>query len=120
MSSEYIDDFFEKLYNSDLSHKHELESVDGFLVGVAVVLIGVGAYMVQMLAKTECCCATKWLWGLGSCFLALLILALCCLIGSIIPRFREYISSPKAWAEYVTGFDDYYEFFFDKERMSLV
>lgn len=118
MPNDYIDDFFECVYNAEIQQKQHLDSADSFLVGILAGLIGFGAYLVQLLAKADSGGAACCLWVIAVPYLASLIGALSFVIWSIIPRFKEYISSPRQWADYVQGYDAYYAYFHQEPTRS--
>jgi hypothetical protein len=53
MPDDYIEDFFECIYNAELEQKQQLDSADSFLVGILAGLIGVGVYYLQLMATSE-------------------------------------------------------------------
>ncbi len=106
----YTEDFFEQLYHAELEHKQKLDTADSFLVGIVAALMGVGAYFLQTMAKADFGFALCCFWFLSLPYFVALIVALCYVMASIWPREKNYIASPKQWAEYVDGYEKHYGF----------
>ena len=117
MPDDYIEDFFECIYNAELEQKQQLDSADSFLVGILAGLIGVGVYYLQLMATSEFGWATGFLWLFGIPYFAALGGGVVCMIASIRPRFKEYISSPQQWADYVAGEEEHFRFFLKEESL---
>lgn len=107
----YIDQFFERIYNAEIEQKHRLDSADTFLVGIIGALIGVGAYLLQTIAKCNFGCAFCFLVLFGIPFFVSLTVALGFVIASIWPRFKDYIASPQQWADYAAEFERYFAYY---------
>lgn len=118
MPNEYIDDFFECVYNAEIEQKQQLDSGDGFIVGILGALIGVGAYFLQLLAKAEFEVATLFLAFFAVPYFLALGGGIWCMVLSIWPRYKEYISSPQQWADYVAGEVAHFGYFHGEPKLS--
>jgi hypothetical protein len=108
MAKDYIEDFFETVYNHELEQKQNLDSADGLLIGVMGALIGVGAYFLNLMSASSWCFSCILFWVLMVGFFSALTGGLFCCIRSSWPQEKAYIASPKTWGDYVAGLFDFH------------
>lgn len=114
MGYDRTDDFFRDVYNSELEHKHKLDSADSLLVGVLLALSGVGIYYLKVLPSCGHGIVGYVFLALSALFLIAFGFATGFVIASFWPRDKGYISNPEEWGRYVVGLEDYYGHYHDR------
>jgi hypothetical protein len=115
MESDYKDDFFRGVYNSEIENKHKLDAADNLLVVVLLALSGVGIYYAKLLQSCSFGVAGWFFLVCTILFLIALGGAIGFLIASFWPRKREFVSSPKKWNDFVESMRHYYNYHFRNE-----
>lgn len=162
MGTKYTDDFFRDVYNSELDHKHKLETTDSFM---AVLLMALSAVAYYYLRAWPCCglcvyscisiaiysllfatmclaiylinnavihkvcliglgilltvitfllyinydCLSSYLFvAFSTLYFVVFFLAVTSGLGSFLPRYKAYISSPEECDQFVKGLEDYF------------
>ncbi len=108
MTSKYVDDFFQDVYEREMQLTDRLVSNDGLLVGTLVFLSGVGIYYLKILPSCSLGVGACLFVALGFLFLLCFLAALFCVVASIFPRDTAYLSSPEPLDKYVRGLDAHY------------
>ncbi|MCE9551913.1 MAG: hypothetical protein K8T91_00845 [Planctomycetes bacterium] len=115
MASEYNDDFLRWTYTFEVDHKDRLDSGDGMLITVVIVLGAAGAYYMQIWPGTA--------WGFWQWVFAVLSVlfflafgaAAVTVIGSIWPRKKGLPSHPHKYLEFLKGHEKYYRHYHSSE-----
>ncbi|NQU23996.1 MAG: hypothetical protein HQ567_22160 [Candidatus Nealsonbacteria bacterium] len=114
MASTYTDDFFKGLYAAEFDRQAKLDSADSLLAAVVIVLFGVGIYYLEIMPGIgEISFAAIAFYVLCGIFGMALFLSTVCVIMSVWPRWRAFISRPKELDAFVTDMEAHYAFSHD-------
>lgn len=111
MASKYTDDFFKGLYAAEFDRQAKLDSADNLLAAVVIVLFGVGIYYLKIMPGIcEISFAVIVFYVLCGIFGVLLFLSTVCVIKSVLPRWKAFISRPEELDAFVTDMEAHYAF----------